>query len=131
MTASVVFFNNDLGYSSGLARVNLRLEGRHFLLHVSTGLLEEPFFFWDVSEKHAIEDDQNVTDDGYSDDGRHDENAPGNRGPQEMAQTRLECIDRGQSNDRYCNSEVTVPAHTQSVTPTRARVVVKLTSASR
>jgi len=33
-----------------------------------------------------------------------------------MAQTRLECVDRGQSNDRYRNSEVTVPAHTQSVT---------------
>jgi hypothetical protein len=82
MTASVVFFNNDLGYSSGLARMNLCFEGRHFLLHVGTGLLEEPFFFWNVSEKHVIEDNQNVADDGYSDDRRHDENAPGDRGPQ-------------------------------------------------
>ena len=58
MTASVVFFNNDLGYSSGLARVNLCFEGRHFLLHVSTGLLEEPFLFWNVSEKHVIQNNQ-------------------------------------------------------------------------
>ena len=121
MAAIVVFFNSDLGYSSGLVRVNPRFEGRHFLLHVGTGLLEEPFFFWNVSEKHVIQNNQNVTDDGYSDDRRHDENAPGNRGPHKMAQTRLECIDRGQANDRYRNSVSTIPAHTQSVTPAGRR----------
>ena len=117
MTAAVAFFNTDLGHSSGLVRVNSRFEGGHFPLHVSTGLLEEPFFVWDVTEKHVIQNNQNVAEDGCSDDRRHDENAPGNRGPHKMAQTRLECIDRGQSNRRYRNSVVTVPAHTQSVTP--------------
>lgn len=48
-----------------------------------------------------------------------------------MAQTRLECIGRSQSNDRYRNSVITVPAHTQSVTPAGVHIVAKLTSGSR
>ena len=131
ITTNVAFFNSDLGYSSGLARMNPWLEGRDFPLHIGAGVLEEPLFIWNVPKKHVIQNDQNVTEDGYSDDRRHDENAPGNRGPDKMAHTRLKRIDRGKQNHRYRNSADTVPAHTQSVTPRGARVVAKLSSGSR
>ena len=90
MTGGVAFFSSDLGYSSGLTRVNPWFEGRHFLLHVGSGLPEELFFFRNVTEKHVIQNNQNVTENGDSDDRRHDENAPGNRWPQKMTQTRQE-----------------------------------------
>ena len=64
MTATVAFFNNDLGHPPGLARVNPWFENRHFPLHIGNGLPEEPFFFWNVAEEHVIENNQNVTEDG-------------------------------------------------------------------
>jgi hypothetical protein len=125
MVSGVVFFNDDLGHSSRFASAISGFEARHFPLHVSTCLSEMLFFFGNVAKKHVVKNYHDVADDGQSNHCRHDENAPSDRGPKIVTQTRLECVGRGQSyhHDRNCIG--TAPAHTQSVTPTETGIVAK------